>query len=140
MFCLQSVIIMIWCKHCFGKCICCGFLRKGKAELVITLLGHHFNPYILPFNPLLYANMISVTLKKGMSEALVVPQKPQWVKNVFLKGNYGQESNLRSQPEQGRSVWSLHVVPVSAWISSGCSGSPTAKNMQKRVLYGCSPH
>ena len=32
------------------------------------------------------------------------------------------------------SVWSLHVLPVSAWVSSGCSGfRPQSKDMWVRL-------
>ena len=33
------------------------------------------------------------------------------------------------------SVWCLHVLPVSAWVSSGCSGFlPQSKDMQVRWI------
>ena len=33
------------------------------------------------------------------------------------------------------SVWSLHVLPVSAWVSSGCSGFlPQSKDVQVRLI------
>ncbi len=35
----------------------------------------------------------------------------------------------------GLSVWSLHVLPVSAWVLSGCSGFlPPSKDMQARLI------
>jgi len=42
----------------------------------------------------------------------------------------GFNSGLRSL-----SVWSLHVLPVSAWVSSGCSGFvPYSKDVQVRLI------
>ena len=33
------------------------------------------------------------------------------------------------------SVWSLHVLPVSAWVSSGCSGFlPHSKDVRIRLI------
>jgi len=33
------------------------------------------------------------------------------------------------------SVWSLHILPVSAWISSGCSGFlPQSKDVRVRLI------
>ena len=33
------------------------------------------------------------------------------------------------------SVWNLHILPVSAWVSSGCSGFfPRSKNVQVRWI------
>ena len=35
----------------------------------------------------------------------------------------------------GLSVWSLHVLPVNAWVLSGCSGFlPPSKNMHVRLI------
>ena len=35
----------------------------------------------------------------------------------------------------GLSMWSLHVLPVSAWVLSGCSGFlPPSKDMQARLI------
>ncbi len=36
---------------------------------------------------------------------------------------------LISHLGQGLSVWSLHVLPVFTWVSSGCSGFPHHQNM-----------
>ncbi|KAF7646406.1 hypothetical protein LDENG_00188220 [Lucifuga dentata] len=37
---------------------------------------------------------------------------------------------------QGLSVWSLHVLPVFAWVSSGCSSFPHHhKNMYRLCVY-----
>jgi len=36
------------------------------------------------------------------------------------------------------SVWSLHVLPVSAWVSSGCSSFlPHSKNVRVRLYWPC---
>ena len=33
------------------------------------------------------------------------------------------------------SVWSLHILPVSAWVSSGCSGFlPQSKDVRVRLI------
>ena len=38
-------------------------------------------------------------------------------------------------PSRGLSVWSLHVLPVYAWVLSGYSGFlPTSKNMYVRLI------
>ncbi len=37
-------------------------------------------------------------------------------------------------PSWGLSVWSLHVLPVFAWVSSGCSGFPHHQNMNVRLI------
>ena len=42
----------------------------------------------------------------------------------------GFNSGLRSLP-----VWSLHVLPVSTWVSFGCSGFPSqSKDVQVRLI------
>ena len=40
-------------------------------------------------------------------------------------------SVFESRSFRGLSVWSLHVLPMFAWVSSGCSGFP---HHQKHVL------
>ena len=40
-----------------------------------------------------------------------------------------------SNPSRGLSVWSLHVLPVLAWVSSGYSGFlPQSKDMHVRLI------
>ena len=40
-----------------------------------------------------------------------------------------------STPDWGLSVWSLHVLPVYAWVLSGYSGFlPPSKNMHVRLI------
>ena len=42
-----------------------------------------------------------------------------------------------SNPSRGLSVWSLHVLPVLAWVSSGCSGFlPESKDMYVWLIGG----
>ena len=43
-----------------------------------------------------------------------------------------------SIPTWGLSVWSLHVLPVYAWVLSGYSGFlPLSKNMHVRLIGVC---
>ena len=45
-------------------------------------------------------------------------------------------SGFESRFNQGLSVWSLHVLPVYAWVLSGFSGFlPQSKDMQNGVRF-----
>ena len=47
-------------------------------------------------------------------------------------------SGFESPIPRGLSVWSLHVLPVFAWVFSGYSGFlPQSKDMQLRLIGEC---
>ncbi|KAF7657693.1 hypothetical protein LDENG_00023450, partial [Lucifuga dentata] len=47
-----------------------------------------------------------------------------WIGGAVVSAVASQQEGpgFNSQPGQGLSVWSLHVLLVSEWVPSGCSG------------------
>ena len=55
--------------------------------------------------------------------------------NNVLGGTVAQWLALMPHSNRGYSVWSLYVLPVLAWVFSGCSSFlPQSKDMQFRLI------
>ena len=54
---------------------------------------------------------------------------------VVVSAVASQRDGSRFNSRRGLSVWSLHVLPVYAWVLSGYSGFlPPSKNMHVRLI------